>query len=65
MVEHLNIDKLVFEDSKTVNQYTLDAIRNKIILGDALEVLKKIPDESVDLVFTDPPYFLQLPKKKL
>ncbi|MHA1202674.1 MAG: DNA-methyltransferase, partial [Candidatus Heimdallarchaeaceae archaeon] len=65
MVEHLNIDKLVLEDSKNVNQYTLDAIRNKIILGDALEVLKKIPDESVDLVFIDPPYFLQLPKKKL
>ncbi len=65
MVEHLNIDKLVLADSKNVNQYTLDEIRNKIILGDALEVLKKIPDESVDLVFIDPPYFLQLPKKKL
>ena len=65
MVEHLNIDKLVLADSKNVNQYTLDAIRNKIILGDALEVLRKIPDESVDLVFIDPPYFLQLPKKKL
>ena len=25
-------------------------------LGDCLEELKKIPDESVDLVFTDPPY---------
>ena len=65
MVEHLNIDKLLFEDSKNVNQYSLDSIINKIILGDALEVLKKIPDESVDLVFIDPPYFLQLPKKKL
>jgi DNA modification methylase len=61
----LNIDKLVLVDSKNVNQYALDAIRNKIILGDALEVLKKIPEESVDLVFIDPPYFLQLPKKKL
>ncbi len=65
MVAHLNIDKLVLEDSKNLNQFTLDAIRNKIILGDALEVLKKFPDESVDLVFIDPPYFLQLPKKKL
>lgn len=65
MVEHLTIDKLVLADSKNVNQYTLDTIRNKIIHGDALEVLKKIPDESVDLVFIDPPYFLQLPKKKL
>ncbi|MCK5409625.1 MAG: site-specific DNA-methyltransferase, partial [Candidatus Heimdallarchaeota archaeon] len=59
------MDKLVLKDSKNVNQYALDAIRNKIIHGDALEVLRKIPDESVDLVFIDPPYFLQLPKKKL
>jgi site-specific DNA-methyltransferase (adenine-specific) len=29
---------------------------HKIILGDALDELKKIPDESVDLVFADPPY---------
>ena len=25
-------------------------------MGDCLELLKSIPDESVDLVFTDPPY---------
>ena len=65
MVEHLNIDELVLKDSSNVNQYSLDGIRNKIIQGDALEVMNKIPDESVDLVFIDPPYFLQLPKKKL
>jgi len=29
---------------------------HKIILGNALKVLKSIPDESVDLVFADPPY---------
>jgi len=29
---------------------------NKIIQGDALEVLKTFPDESVDCVITDPPY---------
>lgn len=28
----------------------------RIYLGDAIDVLKKIPDESVDLVFVDPPY---------
>ena len=61
----MNVDKFLLADSKNVNQYTLDEIRNRIILGDALEVLKKIPDESFDLVFIDPPYFLQLPKKKL
>jgi len=31
---------------------------NKIICGDCLEVMKGIPDKSVDLVLTDPPYFL-------
>ena len=30
---------------------------NKIILGDALKVLPKIEDKTIDLVLTDPPYF--------
>ena len=34
----------------------VDAILN----GDCLEELKKLPDRSVDLVFADPPYNLQL-----
>ena len=29
---------------------------NKIINGDALEVMKTIPDESIDLIVTSPPY---------
>lgn len=29
---------------------------NKIINGDCLEVMKGIPDKSIDLVLTDPPY---------
>ena len=29
---------------------------NKIILGDCLEVMKDIPDNSIDLVITSPPY---------
>jgi site-specific DNA-methyltransferase (adenine-specific) len=36
--------------------------KHKIIIGDCLEVLKSIPDESIDLVFADPPYGLA--KKK-
>jgi len=34
------------------------ATTHKIYLGDCLEVLKKIPDESIDLIFADPPYGL-------
>ena len=30
---------------------------NKLILGDNLEVLQKIPDNSVDLIYLDPPFF--------
>ncbi|MDR2444926.1 MAG: site-specific DNA-methyltransferase [Spirochaetaceae bacterium] len=33
---------------------------NRIIRGDCIESLKRIPDNSVDLVFADPPYNLQL-----
>ena len=31
-----------------------------IVNGDSLEILKKIPDKTFDLVFADPPYNLQL-----
>ena len=34
----------------------LSDIIDKILLGDCLEILKKIPDNSIDLIFTDPPY---------
>ena len=29
---------------------------NKVIQGDCLEVMREIPDKSIDLVLTDPPY---------
>lgn len=33
---------------------------NNIIKGDCVEILKKLPENSVDLIFADPPYNLQL-----
>ena len=36
---------------------------NKITNGNSLEILKKIPDKTFDLVFADPPYKLQIGKK--
>ncbi len=36
----------------------------KIIHGDCIEEMKNIPDNSIDLIFADPPYYLQLPKGK-
>ena len=40
-----------------------DNFKNKIINGDCLIELKKIPDRTFDLVFADPPYNLQLKNK--
>ncbi len=34
--------------------------KNSIINGDSLKLLKKIEDNSIDLIFADPPYNLQL-----
>ena len=34
--------------------------RNSIHLGDTVQVMSGLPDASVDLVFADPPYNLQL-----
>jgi len=32
---------------------------NQILKGDCIEKLKEIPDNSIDLIFADPPYFMQ------
>ena len=39
-------------------------MKNKIIQGDSLEELKKLPDNSVDAVVTDPPYGLGFMNKE-
>ena len=33
---------------------------NQILPGDCIEILKSLPENSVDLIFADPPYNLQL-----
>ena len=42
-----------------------EAFIDRIHAGDAIAELKKLPEESVDLVFADPPYNLQLDKDLL
>ena len=37
----------------------IDEMLNKVIQGDCLEVMKNIPDKSIDLVLTDPPYGME------
>ncbi len=58
-------DNFTIIDTSEIKTYSLQEVLNKVILGDALKVLKKLPEESVDMIFMDPPYFLQLPNKKL
>ena len=41
--------------------YTTD--RGAAYLGDSLEILANLPDNSVDLVFTSPPYALHFKKE--
>ena len=36
----------------------IQELNNKIINGDCLELLKKIPDNSIDMTFADPPFNL-------
>ena len=38
---------------------SIDSIKNKIILGDSIEVMRRLPKESVDLIVTSPPYNLK------
>ncbi|WP_299227126.1 DNA methyltransferase [Sulfurihydrogenibium sp.] len=58
-------NSIVIYDNQDKSLYKAEEIRNKIILGDALDVLRKIESDLFDMVFIDPPYFLQLQKKKL
>ena len=38
----------------------IEEYKNKIICGDCLDVMRKIPDKSIDLILTDPPYGVNL-----
>mgnify|MGYP003930832391 CR=1 FL=1 len=55
---------LVIEDKEEVKKYSIQEIKNKVIHGDAFNVLPKIEGEVFDMIFIDPPYFLQLPNKE-
>jgi len=42
----------------------LESFINTIIRGETVENMKKMPDESIDFCFADPPYFMQLEEGK-
>jgi DNA modification methylase len=43
-------------------QYKISAPRNTIACGDAEDILQQLPEESVDLIFTSPPYYNAKPE---
>src|SRR3989338_8417966 len=55
------IDTLLL--SKLVNKKNVNLPLNKIICGDVIEELKKIPSESIDLIVADPPYWKVINEK--
>ena len=42
------------------NKYRSVLQENEILLGDSLDLLSSLPERSVDMIFADPPYNLQL-----
>ena len=48
----------MIEDQKTILKF--EGVLDNIVLGDSIEIMKQIPDNSIDLIFADPPYNLQL-----
>jgi site-specific DNA-methyltransferase (adenine-specific) len=44
--------------SSQENKFSIKQITNKIINADAFEILEKLPDKFIDLLFVDPPYNL-------
>ncbi len=43
------------------DKHNLETIpENEILLGDSIEILRRMPERCVDMVFADPPYNLQL-----
>ncbi len=50
------------KNPRSSDTYSLSSLRNTIALGDSEELLQDLPAESVDLVFTSPPYYNARPE---
>jgi len=48
--------------SRRSDRYLLSSLRNIVALGDCEEILMELPAQSVDLVFTSPPYYNARPE---
>lgn len=39
--------------------FNIGDVENSIIKGDSIENLRNIPDKTIDVIFADPPYWMQ------
>lgn len=49
-------------NAKSAGKYEISSLRNIVALGDSEEILQDLPANSVNLVFTSPPYFNARPE---
>jgi DNA modification methylase len=52
----------IIEKKQNKREYKLSNLRNTIGFGDSGQLLEEMPTESVDLIFTSPPYFNARPE---
>lgn len=55
-------ENLILETSLKKKFYPISHLRNTIGLGDSAQLLDDMPSESVDLIFTSPPYYNARPE---
>jgi len=55
-------EEKVIEKKKNKREYKLSNIRNTIGFGDSAHLLDEMPADSVDLIFTSPPYYNARPE---
>ena len=53
-------DYVAAGEKKSVGKFKID----EIYCGDALELMKDIPDETIDLIVTDPPFAIDFKAKR-
>jgi DNA modification methylase len=51
-----------FDKRRKKKEYKISNLRNTIGLGDCIDLMAEMPAESVDLIFTSPPYFNARPQ---
>ncbi len=54
--EKIISEKVKIGGNKKLKEQELEKYLNKIYLGDVMDLLKKLPDKSVDMIFGDPDY---------